>query len=91
MSPTLLGFQGINICVQYLASHPHKPISYPYNCYYVSNVIRLEWSGNQVEDYTTHNFLECRQYAYHDRTINKRWSVSGILNTLLGVAVFCKV
>ena len=26
VSPTLPGFQGIKRCVQYLASHPHKPI-----------------------------------------------------------------
>ena len=26
MAPTLPGFQGIKHCVQYLASHPHKPI-----------------------------------------------------------------
>ena len=25
VAPTLPGFQGINHCVQYLASHPHKP------------------------------------------------------------------
>ena len=34
-------FQGINLCVQYLASHPHKPIFYPYNYYDGSNVIIL--------------------------------------------------
>ena len=27
----LPGFQGIKRCVQYLASHLHKPIFYPYN------------------------------------------------------------
>ena len=33
VSPTLPGFQGINTCVQYLASHPHKTIFYPSNSY----------------------------------------------------------
>ena len=29
VAPTLPEFQGIKRCVQYLASHPHKPIFYP--------------------------------------------------------------
>ena len=33
VSPILPGFQGIKGCVQYLDSHPHKPIFYPYNSY----------------------------------------------------------
>ena len=33
VSPTLPGFQGIKLCVQYMASHPHKPIFYPSNYY----------------------------------------------------------
>ena len=33
VAPTLLVFQGIKICVQYLAIHPHRPIFYPYNSY----------------------------------------------------------
>ena len=57
VSPTLPGFQGIKQCVKYLASHPHKPIFYPYNSYDGSNVIRLTWSGNQVEDHKTKNCL----------------------------------
>ena len=57
--PNLHGFQGINRCVQYLAIHPHKPTFYPSNYYDGSNVIRLIWSLNQVEDYTTQNVLEC--------------------------------
>ena len=56
-----------------------------------SNVIRLTWSGNQVEDNKTHNYLECYQYADHARVFNIIWSVSGIINTLLGVSVFQKV
>ena len=47
--PTIPVFQGINLCVQYLASHPHKPIFYPSNSYEGSNVTSLTWSGNQVE------------------------------------------
>ena len=53
VAPTLPGFQGIKICVQYLASHPHNPIFYPSHSYDRSNAIRLTWSGNQVEEHTT--------------------------------------
>ena len=63
MAPTLPGFQGIKQCVQYLAIHTHKPIFYPSNSYDGSNVIRLTWSLNQVEDHTTQNLLECHQDA----------------------------
>ena len=41
VAPNLPGFQGIKRCIQYMASHPQKPIAYPYNSYYVSNFIRL--------------------------------------------------
>ena len=58
VAPTLPGFQGIKQCVKYLDSHPPKPIFYPSNSYDGSHVIRLTWSGNQVEDQTTQNFLE---------------------------------
>ena len=44
VAPTLPGFQGIKQCVQYLYSHPHKPIFYPSNSYDGSNFIRLTWS-----------------------------------------------
>ena len=57
VAPTFLGLQGIKRCVQYLASIPHKPIFYPYNSYDGSNFVRLTWSGDQVEDYKTQNFL----------------------------------
>ena len=57
VAPTLPGFQGLKHCIQFLASHPHTSIFCPYNFYYGSNVIRLPWSGNQVEDYTTQNCL----------------------------------
>ena len=41
MAPTLPIFQCIKLCIQYMASHPHKPIFYPSNYYYGSNVIIL--------------------------------------------------
>ena len=56
--PTLSGCQGFNRCIQYLSTHPHKPIIYTYYSYDESNVIRLTWSVNQVEDYTTQKNLE---------------------------------
>ena len=56
VAPTLPGLRGIKSCVKYLDSHPHKHIFYPSSYYDVSNVIRLAWSGNQVEVYTTQNF-----------------------------------
>ena len=52
VAPTLPGFQGIKRFVQYLDSHPHKPIFNPSNYYVGSNFTRLKWSGNQVEDHT---------------------------------------
>ena len=48
--PTLPGFQGIKLCIKYLSSHPNKHIFYPSNYYHGLNIIRLTWSGNQVED-----------------------------------------
>ena len=91
MANTLPGFQGIKRCVKYLAIHPHKPILYPSYSYDGSNVIRLTWSGNQVEYHTTQKKLECHHDADHARIINRRRSVSGIIYTLLGVAVCWKV
>ena len=91
VAPTLPSFQCIKLCIQYMASHPHKPILYPSNYYYGSNVIRLTWSGNQVEDYTTHKCLEYHQYADDARILNRKRSVSGIIHTLLSVAVCWKV
>ena len=61
VSHIIPGFQGIKRCIKYHDIHPHKPISYPYNSYDGSNIIILTWSGNQVEDYIDHNFLECHQ------------------------------
>ena len=83
----LPGFQGIKRFVQYLASHPYKPTFYPYNSCDGSNLIRITWSGNQVEDHTTQIFFEYHQDADHARIINIRCSVSVIIHTLLGVAV----
>ena len=91
VAPTLPVFQGIKRCVQYLDSHPHKPIFYPSNSYGGSNLIRITWSGNQVEYHTTQNCLYCHQDADHDRIINRRRSVSGIIHTLLDVDVCWKV
>ena len=59
VAPTLPGFQGTKRYVQYLYSHPHKPIFYPSNYYDGSNFTKLTWSGNKVEDHTTQNCLEC--------------------------------
>ena len=87
VAPTLTGLQGIKQCVQYLASHPHKPIFYPSHSYDESNVIRLTWSGNQVEYHTTQNCLQYHQDTDHYRILNRRRSVSGIIHTILGVAV----
>ena len=91
MAPTITGFQGIKSCIKYMDSHPHKPIFSTSNSHDDSNVIILTWSGNQVEDYTTHNFLEFHQYVDHAIIINIRQSVSGIIHTILGVAVYWKV
>ena len=87
VAPTIPGFQGIKICIQYMDISPHKPIFYPSNYYYGSNVIRLTWSGNQVEYYTTQNFLERHQDLDHAISLNIRQSVSGILHTLIGVSI----
>ena len=91
VAPTLPGFQGIKICVKYLASHPYKPIFYPSGFYDGSNVIRLTWSWNQVEYYTTQNCLEWHQDADHYIIINRKRSVSVIIHTLIGVDFWCKV
>ena len=85
------GFQVIKLYIQYMANHPHKPIFYPSNYYDGSNVIRLTWGGNQVEDYTIHNCLEYHQYVDDARIINRRRSVSGIIHTLLSVSVCWKL
>ena len=80
MAPNITGFQGIKCCVKYLDSHPHKPIFCPYDSYDGSKVIRLTWSGNQVEDYTTHNCLECHQDGDISIFFNRRLSVSCIIS-----------
>ena len=75
VASTLRGFQGINCCVQYLYTHPHKPIFYPYNSYDGSNVISLTSIGNKVEDHTTQNGLEFHQDSDYDIIINIRRTV----------------
>ena len=91
MAPTITGFQGLKPCIQFLASHPHKPIFYTFNSYDESNVIRLTYSGNQVEDYTTPNCLKRHQDADHAIILNIIRSVSGINHNLLDFAFCCKV
>ena len=91
VAPTLPSFQCIKHFVQYLDSHRHKPIFYTFNSYDGSNIIRLTWSGNQFEDHTIMNFLECHQDADHSIILNRRLSVSGIIHTLIGVYVWWKV
>ena len=46
LAPNLTGSQGIKRCVQYMYSHPNKPIFHPSNYYNGPNVIRLTCSGN---------------------------------------------
>ena len=46
VAPTLLGSQGIKCYVQYLDSHPHKPIFYPSSSHDGSNIIIITWGGN---------------------------------------------
>ena len=50
VATTITVFQGMMHCIQYLASHPHKPIFYTYTSYDGPNIIILAWIGNQVED-----------------------------------------
>ena len=57
VAPNINGFQGINNFIQYLDMYSHKPIFHSSNYYDGYNITRLTWSGNQVEDYTTHNCL----------------------------------
>ena len=91
VAPTITGFQCIKRFIKYLDSHSHKPIFYPSNYYYGSNSTRLTWSGNKSEEYRNHNCLEFHQYADHDIIISRRRSVSGIITTLLGVAICWKL
>ena len=91
MAHNIPGLQGLKCCIKYLASHPHKPIVYPSNYYDGSNVIKLTWSENQVEDYITQNSLEYNQDTNTYRIINRRQSVSGIIHTILGFSVLYKV
>ena len=44
VAPTLPGFQGLKIRIQYFATHPHKPILYLLNCYDGAKLIILTWS-----------------------------------------------
>ena len=91
VTPTFPDLQGINRCIQYLASHHHKPILYPSNYHDGSNFIRLTWNGNQSEDYTTLLFKNAIKIQIMLEFLNRRRSVSGIIRALLGVSVFWKV
>ena len=62
-APTLPDSQGLECCIKYMDSYPHKLIFYPSNYYNGSNVIRLTWIWNKVGDYITNNFLECHKYV----------------------------
>ena len=64
---------------------------YTSNSYGGSNVTRLTWIGNKVEDYTTQNYLEYYQDLDHAIIINTRRSVSGIIHNILTVAVLWKL
>ena len=55
------------------------------------NIIRLTWKRAKVEDYTTHNFLELHKNVDHARILNRILYVSGIIHTILGVAVLWSV
>ena len=85
MATNIPCFQSIKGCTKYLSIYPHKHILYPSNSYNVSNVIRLAWSGDQCEDYTTQNCFECHQYVDHAINLNRRQLVSAIIHTLLRV------
>ena len=87
MAHNLPVFQGLKRCIQYLDSHPHKPILYICNYYDGSNVLIIIWSGNQVEDCTTRNCLECFQDLYHARILNIRRSFSVFIHAQIRVAV----
>ena len=51
VAPTLPVFQCIKRCVQFFATHAHNPIFYPSNYYGVSNLMRINWGSDQVEEY----------------------------------------
>ena len=87
VAPTLLGFQVIKQCIQYLDSQHHKPIFHPSNYYDGSNVTIITWSGNKFEDYTTQNVLECHKDADNYMINNIRRSVLGIIHYLISVDV----
>ena len=73
-----------------MSNQPYKPIFYPSNYYYGSNVIIIAWSGNQVEDYTTHSFIELHQDADHAIILN-RMSVSYIIHAIIAAVLLWKV
>ena len=91
VAPPITSFQSIKRCIQCMDGLSHKPIFHHSTYYDSSNFIRLICIWNQVEGYTNQNCLEFHQNAGHDIFINKKRSVSGIIHTLLDVAVYWKV
>ena len=90
MATTLPGFKYLKSLIQFISGHPHKNTFYPSTVDDGSNVISLTRSGNQVEDYTTHNCMEYEQDSDNDQIINIRWYMSGIIHALLDVNKYCK-
>ena len=91
MAHTLPGFQVLISCIQYLASHPHKPIFNISNYSDGSNITRLTQSGIKIEDYTSQKFLECHQEIDHAIILKIRQKCSGIIHTLLGIVACWKL
>ena len=77
VSPTIPGLQFLNCCIQYMSSHPHKPIFDPSHYYDGWKFIRFTCSGNQVECYTTQNFIIPSRwglwYNYQQKTVSFRY------------------
>ena len=66
MEPTIPGFQCLKRCIQYMSSHPNKPILFPSNSYDISKNFIITLTFTRVEDHTTKNFLELHQDVYYD-------------------------
>ena len=86
VEPDITGFQGHKSFILYLDRYTHKT-SYTYNSYEGSNIIRLTWCENQIKHFTNQNFLYCHQDTDHDIILNRGRLVSGIIHTLIRVAV----
>ena len=51
----------------------------------------LHGGGNKLNNTQPLNYLEFQQYVYHAIIINRRQSVSGIMNNLICVTVLWKI